>query len=52
MTDPVLKIRDLAVEFRTEIGITHALTGVSFDVGSSRDVAVEEEPFESRAPIA
>jgi oligopeptide/dipeptide ABC transporter ATP-binding protein len=30
--EPVLSIRDLAVEFRTEDGIVHAVDGISYDV--------------------
>ena len=30
--DPVLSIRDLAVEFRTEDGLVHAVDGISYDV--------------------
>src|SRR5216110_3682400 len=30
--DPVLSIRDLTVEFKTEDGIVHAVDGVSYDV--------------------
>src|SRR5579884_1745590 len=32
MADPLLSIRDLAVEFRTEDGIVHAVDGISYDV--------------------
>ena len=32
MPEPVLSIRDLAVEFRTEDGIVHAVDGISYDV--------------------
>src|SRR3981081_2233066 len=30
--EPVLSIRDLVVEFRTEDGIVHAVDGLSYDV--------------------
>jgi oligopeptide/dipeptide ABC transporter ATP-binding protein len=30
--EPVLSIRDLAVEFRTEDGVVHAVDGISYDV--------------------
>jgi oligopeptide/dipeptide ABC transporter ATP-binding protein len=30
--EPILSIRDLAVEFRTEDGIVHAVDGISYDV--------------------
>jgi len=32
MADPILSIRDLAVEFRTDDGIVHAVDGISYDV--------------------
>ena len=32
MAEPVLSIRDLTVEFRTEDGVVHAVEGVSYDV--------------------
>ena len=32
MPEPLLSIRDLAVEFRTEDGIVHAVDGISYDV--------------------
>jgi oligopeptide/dipeptide ABC transporter ATP-binding protein len=32
MAEPLLQIRDLAVEFRTDDGIVHAVDGVSYDV--------------------
>src|SRR5207249_3726290 len=31
-TEPVLSIRDLTVEFKTEDGIVHAVDGVTYDV--------------------
>jgi oligopeptide transport system ATP-binding protein len=30
--DPILSIKDLAVEFRTEDGIVHAVDGISYDI--------------------
>src|SRR5918995_2892739 len=30
--DPILSIRDLTVEFETDDGIVHAVTGVTYDV--------------------
>ena len=32
MPDPVLSIKDLVVEFKTEDGIVHAVDGVSYDL--------------------
>ncbi len=32
MPDPVLSIRDLAVEFKTDDGIVHAVDGITYDV--------------------
>ena len=32
MPDPVLEIRDLTVEFSTEDGVVHAVTGVTYDL--------------------
>jgi oligopeptide/dipeptide ABC transporter ATP-binding protein len=32
MPDPILEIRDLTVEFATEDGVVHAVTGVSYDL--------------------
>jgi len=32
MAEPLLSIRDLAVEFKTEDGIVHAVDGISYDV--------------------
>src|SRR5581483_4253101 len=32
MAEPLLSIRDLTVEFRTDDGIVHAVDGISYDV--------------------
>ena len=32
MSEPILSIRDLTVEFNTEDGVVHAVTGVSYDL--------------------
>src|SRR4029077_3442725 len=32
MAEPILSIRDLAVEFKTDDGIVHAVDGISYDV--------------------
>src|SRR5829696_3691556 len=32
MSEPILSIRDLTVEFGTEDGVVHAVTGVSYDL--------------------
>src|SRR5579864_1348312 len=32
MADPILSIRDLAVEFKTDDGIVHAVDGITYDV--------------------
>ena len=32
MPEPILSIKDLVVEFKTEDGIVHAVDGISYDV--------------------
>ena len=41
---PVLSIRDLVVEFKTEAGVIRALDGVSFEVGRERRSASSASP--------
>ena len=43
MSEPVLSIRDLAVQFKTDVGITQALAGVSFDVARGQVTAIVGE---------
>ena len=43
MVDNLLEIRDLAVEFGTDIGTTYALREVSFDVPRGKITAIVGE---------
>ncbi len=49
---PVLRIRDLTVEFATETGITEALRGVSFDVARGQVTAVVGESGSGKSVTA
>ncbi len=52
MTDSVLSIKDLAVEFRTDIGTTYALQGVSFDVPRGEVTAIVGESGSGKSVTA
>ena len=52
MTAPVLAIRDLAVEFKTDTGVTPALSGVSFDVPRGQVTAIVGESGSGKSVTA
>ena len=52
MAAPVLAIRDLAVEFKTDTGLTHALHDVSFDVPRGEVTAIVGESGSGKSVTA
>ena len=52
MTDNVLEIRDLGVEFKTDTGITTALRGVNFDVPRGKVTAIVGESGSGKSVTA
>ena len=52
MNEPLLKIRDLSVHFRTSHGIAQVLRNVSFDLGRGRAVGVVGESGSGKSTLA
>ncbi len=52
MAAPILSIRDLGVIFRTDIGVTRALAGVSFDVPHGKVTAIVGESGSGKSVTA
>ena len=50
--DAIVSIRDLAVEFRTETGTTHALAGVNLDIARGRTTAIVGESGSGKSVTA
>ncbi|MCY3622599.1 MAG: ABC transporter ATP-binding protein [Gammaproteobacteria bacterium] len=52
MTDTVLKVRDLAVDFKTDLGTTHALVDVGFDMPRGKVTAIVGESGSGKSVTA
>ena len=52
MTDNILEIRDLAVQFKTDFGVTRALNGISFELPRGKVTAVVGESGSGKSVTA
>ncbi|MEM7219490.1 MAG: ABC transporter ATP-binding protein [Pseudomonadota bacterium] len=52
MSEPIVRIRDLEVEFATEVGVTRALRSVSLDLARGRTTAIVGESGSGKSVTA